>query len=146
MKINENLKKYRQAAGLTQQQAADLLGFKTHTSYSHWESGRNSPSVSDLERIASAFGVTVKKLLFGEDETQAQKEYERIKMKMDFLERENNLYRAVLEKDGLKLGKYEGKAMLPKVELYRIGNPKRVLFTQAWGLDRSQFGSYPARR
>ena len=52
----------RKAAGLTQQQLADLLGVK-RSALSMWESSRNNPPAKYLLALADALGCTVEDLL-----------------------------------------------------------------------------------
>lgn len=57
-----NLKKSREATGLTQAQVADKLGISDGT-YKNYEQGKREPNNSLLCRIADLFGVTTDYLL-----------------------------------------------------------------------------------
>lgn len=109
-----------------------------------YKSGKSIPNGNTLTLLKKHFPkLNINWLLVGEGEIEVDVIPEEAREAI----RDAHWMSLLLEARGVALPKkYEGKAMLPKVELYRIGNPKRVLFTQAWGLDRSQFGSYPARR
>ena len=59
--LGENIRKLRQARGLTQQQLADIMGASNYTTISKWESGANSPRGGDLVKLSELFterGVT----------------------------------------------------------------------------------------
>ena len=67
--INQRIAGYRKLAGLTQAQAADLLGLKRNT-YARMEKYGN-PSPDMLKQIAELFRVSVATLLYGKEETEA---------------------------------------------------------------------------
>ena len=56
--LAENIKKYRLAKGLTQEQTAELLQVNPQT-VSRWECGTTLPDALTLPRLAKLFGVTV---------------------------------------------------------------------------------------
>lgn len=56
--LPSNLKRLRQAGGLTQQELAARIG-KREKDISRWELGRNVPDLSSVRRIAAALGVSV---------------------------------------------------------------------------------------
>lgn len=59
--LGKNLKKYRQAAGLTQEQLAEIVNI--HPTYvGKLEAGKNNPSTKLLFRLACAMHITVKDL------------------------------------------------------------------------------------
>lgn len=60
--LAEKLKAAREAAGLTQQQAADRSGVHA-VSIARFESEARGPSVATLYKLADAYGVTVCDLL-----------------------------------------------------------------------------------
>lgn len=60
--FSEQMKKYRHAKGMTQQELADLLGV-SNKSVSRWESDGGYPDVTMLVPLARALGVTVDDLL-----------------------------------------------------------------------------------
>src|SRR5690625_2853588 len=61
--LGENIRKLRQAKGLTQQQLADKMGASNYTTISKWESGANSPRGGDLVELSKLFNVSVDELL-----------------------------------------------------------------------------------
>lgn len=54
--------KARKAAGLTQIQAAQLLGV-TDATISQWENGETKPKTSRLAKVAEVYGCTIDELL-----------------------------------------------------------------------------------
>lgn len=54
--IGEKIQRARKKAGLTQEQAAKLLG-TTRASYARWESKKSNPLHSTILEIAKAFGL-----------------------------------------------------------------------------------------
>lgn len=65
-KLGKNLKKYRQAAGLTQEQLAEIVNI--HPTYvGKLEAGKNNPSTKLLFRLACAMHIPVKDLFDFED-------------------------------------------------------------------------------
>ena len=56
------LKLARKAAGLTQQQVADLIGINQNT-YSYWENGKTKIDAESLNKLASIFNVSIDYLL-----------------------------------------------------------------------------------
>lgn len=57
-KFNENLKKARQDAHMTQQYVADKIGVAKNT-YSNWENGTREPNIIKIKALAKLFGVSV---------------------------------------------------------------------------------------
>lgn len=53
----------RREANLTQEKAAILLGLKTSSTISMWETGKNVPGARMLVKIASAYGCSIDELL-----------------------------------------------------------------------------------
>ena len=131
MKIGQKLKKLRKNANLTQEQAAEALGFKNHTSYSHWENDRNSPSISDLEKIAQVFNVSIEEVIL-DGPIKPYKEVipREFQQRLEFLERENSLLRALVEAKGVELGKNKGATITPDFNLFRKKNPRFILWNQ----------------
>ena len=56
--LSENLKKYRTARNLTQEQVASVLGLNAQT-ISRWECGTTLPDVLILPEISELYGITV---------------------------------------------------------------------------------------
>jgi transcriptional regulator with XRE-family HTH domain len=63
MKLNEKLKKARIDAGLSIRQAAETLGYKTHSVITKWESGERIPKLESLKKLADAYKVPLQDLL-----------------------------------------------------------------------------------
>lgn len=59
--LGENISYYRKLRELTQKELANKIGI-TASAMSRIESGKNTPTASNLQRIASALGVSVEKL------------------------------------------------------------------------------------
>jgi transcriptional regulator with XRE-family HTH domain len=62
MNFGQKLRKLRESKGLTQQQLAERLGYKTNSYISDVESGHFIPSKDKLKKIAKALGVPFKVL------------------------------------------------------------------------------------
>ncbi|MEV2909661.1 XRE family transcriptional regulator [Paenibacillus larvae] len=54
----EIIKLLRESRGLTQQQLANILGLKTYTTITKWESGDNFPKGKDIKRLSEFFKVS----------------------------------------------------------------------------------------
>ena len=67
MDISEMLKKGRREQGLTQAEAADILGV-TRQAVSNWERGENIPDLEMLKKIAKLYHVRLE-VLIGEEQT-----------------------------------------------------------------------------
>lgn len=65
-KIGENIKKFREAKGLSQEQLANLLGYKSKSAISNWENGYNSPTDDKIQMMLDIFEVDAN-TLFGWD-------------------------------------------------------------------------------
>lgn len=57
--IPNRLRKYRKARGLTQRDAARILGFTDASCISRWERGVSLPSPTNLFRLAALYRVMV---------------------------------------------------------------------------------------
>jgi len=55
--IQNNLRHYRELKGLTQQQVADYLGFKSTARISKWESGKQYPHVANFIELLNLYGI-----------------------------------------------------------------------------------------
>lgn len=62
MQINEQIKKFRKAAGLTQEQIANYLGVST-PAVNKWEKGTSDPSTANLIALAKLYGVSADELI-----------------------------------------------------------------------------------
>lgn len=58
----ENLKKFRNLAGLRQDDVAKIIGLD-RSAYAYYESGKTEPSIENLKKIAKAFGVDINCLI-----------------------------------------------------------------------------------
>lgn len=63
MSFGSNVKKYRKAKGMTQQELADALGYTSKSMISTVESDKKSPACSQLKNFAKALGVSMLDLL-----------------------------------------------------------------------------------
>ena len=66
MELSEKIQKLRKEQGLTQEQFAEQL-FVSRTAVSKWETGRGTPSMESLKRIANLFHITLDQLLSTEE-------------------------------------------------------------------------------
>ncbi len=66
--FSDNIKKLREAAGLTQDEFAEKI-FVTRTAVSKWENGKSYPSIDSLKEISELFGVSIDSLM-SDDEFQ----------------------------------------------------------------------------
>lgn len=60
--LNARLRQFRELCDYSQQQVADCLNIDRST-YSYYESGRTEPSIDNLKKLASIFGVSILDLL-----------------------------------------------------------------------------------
>ncbi len=63
-KISKNIKKFRTAKKLTQDEIAKQL-FVTRQTVSSWESGRTQPDIETLCKLAELFKISVEELIYG---------------------------------------------------------------------------------
>ena len=59
-----NLRAYRKASGISQEQLAAMLGV-TQGAITQWETGKTHPGFNKLLTLAGLFGVTVDELMKG---------------------------------------------------------------------------------
>lgn len=71
MSINQNLKKLRQIAGLTQEEVADKIGV-TRQAISGYESGRRQPDLTMIERFAQLYHTDILEILYGNSAKQKE--------------------------------------------------------------------------
>ena len=76
LNIGTNIKRLRQAKGITQEQLAELLSVST-AAVSKWEARNTYPDITLLYPLASIFGVSVDELI-GYDEEKEKQDIERI--------------------------------------------------------------------
>ena len=78
IKLNENIKKYRQQKNMTQSQLADVFNV-SEQAISRWENGNTYPDITLLPAIADYFHVTIDELMGMEsykDEREIEKVFE----------------------------------------------------------------------
>lgn len=61
--IGDNIKRLREARGLTQQKLAEIIGAKTYTTITKWEKGENFPKGRDIIVMSNFFNVSSDELL-----------------------------------------------------------------------------------
>jgi len=67
--FNENIRKYREIKGMSQEQLATAMGKKSKNTVSGWENGSHDVRISDLQRLCEVLDVDVDTLLgFQNDE------------------------------------------------------------------------------
>lgn len=69
--IGRNIKIYREAKGLTQEELAEAIG-KTKNVVSNWENGRNKPDADTIEKLLNILEVDAN-TLFGWDDPKQLK-------------------------------------------------------------------------
>ena len=60
--MKEKIKELRKAAGLTQQELAEMTGYKSNTAVAFWESGERLPPSDKLPALAAALHCTINDL------------------------------------------------------------------------------------
>lgn len=63
MTLSENIKYLRLKAGLTQDQLAEKLNYKSYTTIAKWESGVSEPPLSKTHELANIFNVNIDNLV-----------------------------------------------------------------------------------
>lgn len=91
--IGNRIKKLRENRNMTQTELSEILGMKTYTTVSKWESDDNFPKGKDLKKLAELFNVSSDYLLGIEEKKSSsidviynQLEEERQKKVYDFAE------------------------------------------------------------
>lgn len=62
MKIGQKLAEYRQAAGLTQREAADQIHVSRQC-LGNWETGHREPRIGDVVLLCRLYGIELDKLI-----------------------------------------------------------------------------------
>lgn len=62
MSLKENLRHLRLENNKSQEQIADLLGYKSYTTIQKWESGVSEPPIGKLQTLSELFGVDLNTL------------------------------------------------------------------------------------
>jgi|GEM_PF-6081108 len=70
--IGSRIKQAREKSGKTQKEVATMLGFKTPSIISEFESGKKDITASDLGKLAELLGVSIN-FIFGVEEAPATK-------------------------------------------------------------------------
>lgn len=68
MTLNQRLKKFRLASGLTQQQVADVLSLDRST-YAYYESGKTTPDIRSVSKLIKIFNISYYDLIDEPDPT-----------------------------------------------------------------------------
>ncbi len=68
IEVGDRIKRLRETKGLEQSDLADMLGYKSQSTISKWESGTNLPTGKNMIKLAQIFGVTSDYILDGEEE------------------------------------------------------------------------------
>lgn len=63
MEFSNNLRYLRKERGMSQDDLANKLGYKSFTTIQKWESGVSEPSVSTVKIISDIFGVTMDQII-----------------------------------------------------------------------------------
>lgn len=63
MNFSKNLRYLRKLKNMSQDDLADLLGYKSFTTIQKWESGISEPSVAILKKLSEIFNVSMDELL-----------------------------------------------------------------------------------
>lgn len=63
MKFKENLRHLRRSVGMSQNELAERLGYRSFTTVQKWEDGTSFPKVENLNRLSEIFGVELDHLL-----------------------------------------------------------------------------------
>ena len=65
MEIGNQIKKYRNELGLSQEELADII-FVTRQTISNWENEKNYPDIKSLVMLSSLFGISLDNLVKGD--------------------------------------------------------------------------------
>ena len=60
----EVLRRFREALGLSSDELGQILGY-SGSAIRHWESGRRKPAISDVQKLAATFGISLDDFLAG---------------------------------------------------------------------------------
>lgn len=70
-KVSENLRRFRQDSGLTQEQVAQGLNM-TRQAVSGYESGRIQPDLETLQKLADIYGVELTEIIYGKKQSESK--------------------------------------------------------------------------
>ncbi len=68
--LSGNLRKFRRASGLNQEDVSKVLGID-RSAYSYYESGKTEPSIKNLIKIARMFNIDVDTLVGNDEHTRS---------------------------------------------------------------------------
>ncbi len=105
--LAENIKRFREAKGISKEEFADRMGVSGVT-VGYWESGRSEPRMGKVEGIAAVLDVTIDELLFSQadqkdlmsrihNETNADR-LKAIELIMSLPEEEVKMFRLLMER------------------------------------------------
>lgn len=61
--IGKNIRKHREAIGMSQEEFGIQMGKSGRQTVSNWETGKNEPTLSDIKKIAEILKTSVSQLL-----------------------------------------------------------------------------------
>ncbi len=101
MDIGKNIKKIREAKGLSQKQVIGAINMGA-AQYSRIENGKTEPALASLERIAKALAVNIQDLFGSEDVLQESSSYdktdlERVKLISGLIKEEQKVIYTILD-------------------------------------------------
>ena len=70
--VGRNIRRFREAKGLTQEQLAERLCV-TRQAVSNWENEKTQPDIDTLHKIAQVLEVSVEELIYGEKRERENK-------------------------------------------------------------------------
>ncbi len=76
MNVGKNIKKIREAKGLSQKEVISAIDMAA-AQYSRIENGKTEPALTSLERIAKALAVNIQELFSSEDVSQEISSYDK---------------------------------------------------------------------
>ena len=120
MKLGENIRRYRQEAGLSLRELADMVDV-TYSTLSHYENGHTVPRYDTLKRLARALGVDSVYYLHGDED---RGEYEKMMAERQQQITQNNL--KMYAKQLAALNKPEGILLQAFYELGEDGQKALV--------------------
>lgn len=71
--VGKNIKKAREAKGLSQEQLAERLNV-TRQAVSNWERGKSEPDIETLQRLSDVLEISVEELIYGETKKRVSKD------------------------------------------------------------------------
>lgn len=104
MEFKDSLREARKAAGLTQEQVAEMMNI-TKSTYCGYETGKRQPDVAKIKQISNILGIPADKLLqtgHASDISRDQKEDELVQMFKSLTSEErdivNTMVKAIIDK------------------------------------------------